>query len=95
MKRIGLGALALVLALAGFATACGDDDPPRDLDAYVCGDAQRDEGDREDDPRDVANAACLEVWDETDADDDDPGECLVRFQDGQRTRCGDTDEDDD
>jgi len=72
--------LVAVLALTGVLAACSDEPEPRDLDAYVCGDAQLAEDDRESDPQAVREADCIEVYDETDADEGEVGELVGRFE---------------
>lgn len=65
---------------AGMAGACGNDPPPRDLDAYICGDAAKPEDQRETDPDVIAASDCIEVYDETDADDGEEGTFVGRYE---------------
>lgn len=79
MKKITALLGALLLGILLTAASC-DETKPRDLDAYKCGDAQRDEDQREDDPDAIRTAGCLELFDETDADDDEEGDCVLRVE---------------
>jgi hypothetical protein len=78
-SKIRIGAACIAAFLVAAFSGCGESDPPRDLDAYVCGDAEKAEEDRETDPNVIASADCIEVYDETNADDGEVGEFVGRY----------------
>lgn len=81
-----LAAIFAALLVVGGAAACTKPAPPPvDMDAYKCGDAARDEEDRETDVDDIVNGGCIDLFDETNADDDEVGTCVARIEDGKIT----------